>query len=44
LAKDIGEGNFLKVITKKPILPSVNEVLANPKSRSSKLRAYEKIL
>jgi 16S rRNA (cytosine1402-N4)-methyltransferase len=32
----------LKVITKKPIIPSPAEIEANPKSRSAKLRAAEK--
>jgi len=33
----------LKVITKKPIVPSVEELKINPRSRSSKLRIAEKI-
>lgn len=33
----------LKVITKKPIIPSKEELKANPRSRSSKLRIAEKI-
>jgi 16S rRNA (cytosine1402-N4)-methyltransferase len=33
----------LKVITKKPIIPSQEELKANPRSRSSKLRIAEKI-
>lgn len=33
----------LKVITKKPILPSKEELIRNPRSRSSKLRVAEKI-
>lgn len=33
----------LKVITKKPIIPSPEELKANPRSRSSKLRIAEKI-
>jgi len=32
-----------KVITKKPIIPSEEECTQNPKSRSSKLRIFEKI-
>jgi 16S rRNA (cytosine1402-N4)-methyltransferase len=34
----------LKKITNKPILPSEEEILKNPRSRSSKLRVVEKIL
>ena len=33
----------LKIITKKPILPSVSEILENPRSRSAKLRVAQKI-
>ncbi len=33
----------LKIITKKPILPSSSEILDNPRSRSAKLRVAQKI-
>ena len=33
----------LKIITKKPILPSASEILQNPRSRSAKLRVAQKI-
>ena len=33
----------LKLITKKPIRPSEQEILQNPRSRSAKLRVGEKI-
>ena len=33
----------LKIITKKPIIPKDNEIITNPRSRSAKLRAAEKI-
>lgn len=33
----------LKILTRKPITPSDNEVLRNPRSRSAKLRAAERI-
>jgi len=33
----------LKIITKKPIVPSPSEISANPKARSAKLRVAEKI-
>jgi len=33
----------LKIITKKPIVPSREETLANPRSRSAKLRVAEKV-
>ena len=34
----------LKVITKKPISPSSNEIISNRRSRSAKLRVIERIL
>ena len=37
------EAKTLKVITKKPIIPSVMEVRHNPRSRSAKLRIAEKL-
>ena len=33
----------LKIITKKPILPSASEILENPRSRSAKLRVAKRI-
>lgn len=33
----------IKIITKKPILPSEDEILQNPRSRSAKLRVAEKL-
>ncbi len=33
----------LKIITKKPILPSDSEILENPRSRSAKLRVAQKV-
>lgn len=33
----------LKLLTKKPVVPDVNEVKMNPRSRSAKLRAAEKL-
>lgn len=33
----------LKILTKKPILPSEDEVMRNPRARSAKLRAAERI-
>ena len=33
----------LKIITKKPILPSASEIFENPRSRSAKLRVAQKI-
>jgi len=34
---------ILKILTKKPIIPSLNEIKINPRSRSAKLRAAIKI-
>lgn len=39
-----GKENAVKVITRKPILPSREELDANPRSRSAKLRVCEKII
>jgi 16S rRNA (cytosine1402-N4)-methyltransferase len=36
--------SLVKVITKKPVRPSVDEVKENPRARSAKLRAVEKIV
>jgi 16S rRNA (cytosine1402-N4)-methyltransferase len=36
--------NELKVITKKPILPTEKEIKENPRSRSAKLRIAEKVM
>ncbi len=38
-----GKKPIIKEITKKPILPTENELSANPRSRSAKLRVAEKI-
>ncbi len=35
--------NSLRILTKKPLVPSEQEVLVNPRSRSAKLRAAEKV-
>ena len=35
--------NKLKMITKKPIIPNYEEIKVNPRSRSAKLRIFEKI-
>jgi 16S rRNA (cytosine1402-N4)-methyltransferase len=36
--------NELRVISRKPVLPSVREVRQNPRSRSAKLRVVEKVM
>lgn len=41
--KNLQKENKCVLLTKKPIVPSKLEVLINPKSRSSKLRAIQKI-
>jgi 16S rRNA (cytosine1402-N4)-methyltransferase len=38
-----GRKGVLKVITKKPIVPTEDEVKKNPRARSAKLRVAEKI-
>ena len=34
---------FFEALTKKPVIPSEEEILSNPRSRSAKLRAYIKL-
>ena len=34
---------LIKILTKKPIRPSQEEIIRNPRARSSKLRVAEKI-
>ncbi len=41
--KEKSQENILKILTKKPITPLQKEVNKNPRSRSAKLRAAEKI-
>ncbi|MFA6514824.1 MAG: 16S rRNA (cytosine(1402)-N(4))-methyltransferase RsmH [Candidatus Paceibacterota bacterium] len=40
---DLKEKRLGDVITKKPIVPSINEIKSNPRSRSSKLRLLKKL-
>jgi 16S rRNA (cytosine1402-N4)-methyltransferase len=42
-ALEHGDGVRLKVLTKKPIVPSDDEVRRNPRARSAKLRAAERL-
>ena len=35
--------NFFRIITKKPLTPSPEEIRINPRSKSAKLRVAEKI-
>ena len=41
--KEGNKNNLLKILTKKPIIPSFKEMKINPRSRSAKLRASQKI-
>ena len=41
--KEKSKENLLKIITKKPIIPSLKEIKINPRSRSAKLRAVIKL-
>ena len=38
-----GKKKTTRILTKKPVLPSTNEIKANPRARSAKLRAVEKL-
>lgn len=40
---DNAKTGLLRVLTKKPLLPSIEEIRANPSSRSAKLRVAERI-
>ena len=40
---EMEDGKWLQLITKKPIVPSREEVISNPRSRSARLRVAEKI-
>jgi len=40
--REYAASNILQILTKKPLLPSEEEVLVNPRSRSAKIRAAEK--
>ena len=42
-AKDLSKKNIIKILNKKPLTASAEELKANPKSRSAKLRAFSKI-
>jgi 16S rRNA (cytosine1402-N4)-methyltransferase len=42
-ALERGEQALVKVLTKKPVVPSDDEVLENPRARSAKLRAAERL-
>jgi 16S rRNA (cytosine1402-N4)-methyltransferase len=41
--KSFAEQGLLKILTKKPIRPAEKEILENPRSRSAKLRAAERV-
>jgi 16S rRNA (cytosine1402-N4)-methyltransferase len=41
--RELGVGETVRLLTKKPIEPSDAEVKENPRSRSAKLRAAEKL-
>jgi 16S rRNA (cytosine1402-N4)-methyltransferase len=41
--RDLARDEKLKLVTKKPIIPTQTEIRKNPRSRSAKLRVAEKI-
>lgn len=41
--REFAESRQLKIITKKPVRPNIEEINNNPKSRSAKLRVAEKV-
>ena len=42
--KASGDNPEIRILTKKPIIPSEEEIESNPPSRSSKLRVVEKVV
>jgi 16S rRNA (cytosine1402-N4)-methyltransferase len=42
-ALEHGDGALVKVLTKRPLVPGDDEVQRNPRARSAKLRAAERI-
>jgi len=40
--REYAASNILRILTKKPLIPTEEEVLVNPRSRSAKIRAAEK--
>jgi len=43
-ANDLNKKNKIKILTKKPITASGEEIKLNPRSRSAKLRVIQKII
>jgi 16S rRNA (cytosine1402-N4)-methyltransferase len=41
--EELNNDSWLKILTKKPIIPSKTELIANPRARSAKLRVAQKI-
>jgi len=42
--RSLKQSGRLAVLTKKPIVPTTNEIINNNRSRSAKLRAGEKLI
>ncbi|MBI4920027.1 16S rRNA (cytosine(1402)-N(4))-methyltransferase RsmH [Candidatus Azambacteria bacterium] len=42
-SKDLSKENIIKILNKKPVVASAEEIKINPKSRSAKLRVIEKL-
>lgn len=43
IVKDFGENSGFNILTKKPIVPAMAEIKENPRSRSAKMRIFERI-
>jgi len=41
--RDMQKENLVKILTKKPVVPTREEITRNPRARSAKLRCFEKI-
>jgi 16S rRNA (cytosine1402-N4)-methyltransferase len=41
--REAGQAKILKVLTKKPVVAAEQEQMRNPRSRSAKMRAAEKV-
>ncbi len=41
--RDMQKENLVKILTKKPVVPTREEIIKNPRARSAKLRCFEKL-
>jgi 16S rRNA (cytosine1402-N4)-methyltransferase len=41
--RNMQKKDLVKILTKKPVVPTREEIIKNPRARSAKLRCFEKI-